>query len=110
MRILVLAALAGLLAGCTTATPYWTRPGASRPALVAESEGCYRSSLDFEAPSAFPRTPDGPRLLPRSTPPPRVWDRAPGNAAFERFDEQLRYEKCMTARGWQPARGAGPSL
>jgi hypothetical protein len=100
MRQLILTALVGLLAGCTNA--YWDRPGASLPALVRESDTCYRDAVDLDAPSALPSTATGPGLLPRSTPPPKLWTRPPREASLERFDEQLRYERCMVARGWVP--------
>ena len=109
MRSLVLTVLVGLLAGCTNA--YWSRPGADLPRLATESDACYRAALDAsDSPSALPGPTGGPRLLPRSTPPPKLWDRAPWEAGFERFDEQLRYERCMAARGWEPARAAAPKL
>jgi hypothetical protein len=108
MRVFVLAVLAGLMAGC--ANSYWARPGATLPDLVSESEGCYRASLGFEAPSPLPGPGGGPRLLPRTAPPPKLWQRPPRQAAFESFDEQLRYERCMHARGWEPARTSAPTL
>jgi hypothetical protein len=108
MKLVSLALLAGLAAGCTNA--YWTRPGASLPELASESHGCYQASVGFDAPSALPGPSGGPRLLPRSTPPPKLWKRAPEQAAFERLDEQLHYQRCMAARGWTPARAAAPTL
>jgi len=108
MRTLILTVLAGLLAGCTNA--YWTRPGSSLPVLATESDACYRASLEYDAPSALPGPTGRPLLLPRSTPPPRLWQRAPWEAAFERFDEQLKYERCMHARGWEPAKASAPTL
>jgi hypothetical protein len=108
MNALVLILLAGLVAGCTNA--YWARPGARLPDLVSESEGCYRGSLAVEAPSALAGPTGQPRLLSRTTPPPRLWQRAPRQAAFATFEEQLRYERCMQARGWQRARASAPAL
>jgi hypothetical protein len=108
MKTFTLAVLVGLLAGGTST--YWTRPGSSLPQLASDSDGCYEASLDFDAPSALPGPGGRPRLLPRSTPPPRLWERAPWDAAFERFDEQLRYERCMRALGWRPARVSAPAL
>jgi hypothetical protein len=32
-----------------------------------------------------------------------LWKRPPRQAAFERYDEQVRYERCMHERGWVPA-------
>ena len=98
------------------ATPYhdprafWTRPDATLPVLADESAACFRASLDPDMPSAFPSPPSGPRLLPRTEPPPRLWERAPREAGFERFDEQLRYDRCMRLRGWTPARTNVPTL
>lgn len=108
MQTIILVLLAGLITGC--ATNYWTRPGSILPVLASESDACYEASLDTGAPSALPGSSGGPRLLPRSAPPPRLWERAPGEAAFERFDEQLRYERCMRAFGWRPARVSAPVL
>ena len=51
-------------------------------------------------------TSTGPHLLPRSEPPPGVWTRAPRQAGLSRFDEQLRYERCMRDRGWSAGRNA----
>jgi hypothetical protein len=109
MRTLVLTLLVGLTVACTTTTAYWTRPGATLPQLVQESGECYRSSLAEESPSALPAAnpKPGPRLLPRSEPPPTLWRRAPSQAGLERFDEQLRYERCMHMRGWMAA-GSAP--
>ncbi len=95
MRAVTLAALAGLTAGCaaTTAhwdTAYWDRPGATLAQLASESETCYREAVAGESPSA----------LPASTPPPALWKRPPRQAGFERYDEQVRYERCMRERGW----------
>ena len=108
MRRLIVTVLAGLLAGCTSS--YWSRPGATLQVLATESDACYRSALDFDAPSALPGPTGRPLLLPRSTPPPKLWQRAPWEASFEHFDEQLRYERCMSARGWEVGRAAAPAL
>jgi hypothetical protein len=107
MRATTLTLFVGLLASCTSTTAYWTRPGATLNAVATESEACYRSALDSEAPSAFPRPGAPPLLLPRSEPPPALWRRSPREAAFERFDEQLRYERCMRVHGWIPV-GSAP--
>jgi hypothetical protein len=101
-----LAVLAGLTAGCATTTPYttayWDRPGATLPQLASESETCYREAVAGESPSALPASEPaaGNRLLTRPEPPPALWKRAPRQAAFERYDEQVRYERCMRERGW----------
>jgi hypothetical protein len=103
MRAIVLSV--GLLtAGCSTV--YWDRPGARLPDLAFESQSCYEAALASESPSALAVTSGSPSLLPRTKPPPALWKRAPRQAGFERFDEQVRYERCMRARGWQPAPGA----
>ena len=107
MRATILTVLVALLAGCTSA--YWDRPGATLPVLARESEGCYRDAVDMEAPAALPGPSGGPRLLPRSTPPPKLWARAPRQASLEHFDEQMRYERCMVARGWVPGPTAVPT-
>ena len=49
-------------------------------------------------------------MLPRTEPPPKLWERAPRDAGFERYDEQLRNERCMRVRGWEPARVTTPKL
>jgi hypothetical protein len=108
MKTPVLLLLAGFVAGCTN--NYWARPGATLPELVSESDSCYRTALEVEAPSALPGPSGEPRLLPRATPPPRLWQRSPRQAAFATFDEQLRYERCMRARGWDVARSSAPAL
>jgi hypothetical protein len=101
MRAIPLAVLAGWLAACSSTTAYWTRPGATLDAVATESQACYREAFDdADAPSALPGPGASFRLLPRSEPPPELWKRAPRQASFERFDEQLRYERCMHARGW----------
>jgi hypothetical protein len=108
MRAISLIATTLVLAACTTAyhdpKAYWGRPKATLPELAQESEACYRSSLDQEAPAAFPGSGPANPLLPRTQPPPKLWDRAPREAGFERFDEQARYERCMRVRGWQHSR------
>jgi hypothetical protein len=106
MRAIIVTLLAGLTAGCAVTTSYWQRPGATLSDVATDSESCYQTSLDFESPSAFPSG-NGARLLPRTTPPPRLWARPPRQAALERFDEQMRYEHCMRDRGWLPA-GSAP--
>ena len=114
MRVISLTALTLLVAAC--ATPYhdpkafWTRPDATLPQLADESQACYRASLDADAPSAFATSGSGPRLLPRTEPPPKLWEREPRQAGFERYEEQLRYERCMRVRGWRPARSTTPAL
>jgi hypothetical protein len=114
MKIVILVLLAGVLGGCAgkgaVMTAYWSRPGATLPDLASESDACYQAAVDLEAPSALPGPTGGPRLLPRSMPPPKLWSRLPRDAGFERFDEQLKYERCMTARGWVPAKVAAPTL
>jgi hypothetical protein len=114
MRAISLISIALVLTAC--ATPYrdpgayWTRPATTLPLLAQESESCYRASLDADAPSAFATSGSGPRLLPRTEPPPKLWEREPRQAGFERFEEQLRYERCMRVRGWRPARSTTPAL
>jgi hypothetical protein len=108
LTALVLTALALVLSGCTTA--YWDRPGAQLPDLASESHACYQAALNPETPAAFPAKGATERLLPRSEPPPALWTRAPRDAAFEHFDEQLRYDRCMRALGWKPARVTPPSI
>ena len=104
MRVISLIATTLVLTACATAyhdpRAYWTRPAATLPELAQESEACYRSALDTDLPAAFPSARGGATLLPRTQPPPRLWERAPRDAGFERFDEQLRYERCMRERGW----------
>lgn len=108
LTALALTALALVLSGCTNA--YWHRPGGELPDLASESEACYQAALDPEMPAAFPAKGATERLLPRTEPPPELWKRAPREAAFEHFDEQLRFERCMRSRGWQPARAVQPAL
>jgi len=114
MRAISLISIALVLTACATPyrdpKAYWTRPDATLPVLAEESESCYRVSLDAETPAAFPSGSAGPRLLPRTEPPPTLWQREPRQAGFERFDEQLRYERCMRVRGWRPARTTTPTL
>jgi hypothetical protein len=109
MRILMLSCLALtalilLFAGCSST--YWSRPGAELPDLAAESHACYASAVGGESPAALPsQSPRGSgRLLPSTEPPPRLWERSPGQAGFSRFDEQSRYERCMQQRGWRATR------
>ena len=100
MRTISLIATALVLTGCTTS--YWDRPGATLPVLADESETCYRGAIDTESPSALPGPGASPStMLPRTTPPPKLWERAPREAGFEHLDEQLRYERCMRVRGWR---------
>jgi hypothetical protein len=110
MRLVTLVVLGGLTAGCATTTAttaywdtaYWDRRGATLAQLASESETCYREAVAGEYPSALPASEPaaGDRLLARSTPPPALWKRSPRQAGFERYDEQLRYERCMRERGW----------
>ena len=108
MRTIRLISVALVLTAC--ATPYrdprafWTRPGATLPVLADESEACYRASFDMDSPSALATAAENPRLLPRTEPPPKLWEREPRRAGFEHADEQQRYERCMHARGWQATR------
>jgi hypothetical protein len=98
-----------VMAGCSTTStsvPYWDRAGATRTQLVDDSSACYRASFDDEYPSALPGAASTSQLLPRSEPPPRVWTLAPRDTGFGRFDEQLRYERCMRDRGWSAGRTA----
>ena len=114
MTPIKLVALVLVLTACATPyrdpKAYWTRPAATLPVLASESESCYRASIDSEAPSALPGSERSSRLLPRSEPPPRLWEREPRQANFERFDDQLRYERCMRERGWRPARTTRSTL
>jgi hypothetical protein len=106
---LALAALILMFTGCTSTT-YWSRPGAKLDDLADESHACYAAAVGGDnQPAAFaaesrPPLPRGGRLLPPTEPPPKLWARAPREAGFERFDEQLRYERCMERRGWRPTR------
>ena len=99
---LCLTLLAVLTTGCTSA--YWDRPGATPPVLAEEAEACYKAAVDAESPAALAVVRDGLPLLPRTEPPPKLWARAPNQAALEHVDQQLRYERCMRARGWHVAR------
>jgi hypothetical protein len=104
---LALAALILIFAGCTTTTYYWSRPGAELQVLAEESHACYAAAVGGEdQPAAFaaPAPRGSGRLLPSTEPPPKLWGRAPREAGFERFDEQLRYERCMERLGWRPTR------
>ncbi len=94
--------MATALTGCSER--FWARPDTPLPTLARDAEGCYRRAVAAEA-AALPG-PDarrGPLLL-TTEPPPAVWERAPASAGFTRFDEQLRYEACMTERGYRTAR------
>ncbi len=112
MRTLVVSIVAVLVAGCTSTSmgPYWSRAGATRAQLIDESGKCYRASIDDDYPAALPGPGSTSRLLPRSEPPPALWTRAPRQAGLERFDEQQRYERCMSAHGWVPGRAVPPTL
>ncbi len=100
----VLAAL--LLAGCATPS-FWTKPGATRPVLVRDTEACYHAALATDYPSALSRpTPPPAVATPRDAPPPALWTRAPHAVGFERFDERLRYDKCMADLGYRTTRPA----
>jgi hypothetical protein len=113
MRVIATVLLMLAATGCTTAytdpKSYWGRPGARLPELADEAEACYQASVAAESPSAFAVASDAPRLLPRTEPPPKVWERAPHQAALQRFDEQARYDRCMRARGWQPIKAVPPA-
>jgi hypothetical protein len=120
MRVLMMSALALtavvlVLGGCstsntyTTYTTYWTRPGATLEEVAHESEACYRKAVEAvegEFPSAFPAASgsNSARVLPPTEPPPKLWTLAPREAKFARFDEQLKYERCMRQRGWSATR------
>ena len=104
MRILTLSFVALAVTGCTTA--YWDRPGARLPDVASESEQCYQAAIAVESPAALAVAVGSPRLLPRTEPPPRLWERSPQKAGLASFDEQLRYEACMRALGWRPVRAA----
>jgi hypothetical protein len=110
MKALAPLTLVLLLAACATPS-YWTKPGATRPVLAHDTEACYRaalSSADYPSalsqPAPSPTTPSPATA--RSTPPSELWTRAPRDAGFERFDERLRYEKCMADLGYQTTRPA----
>jgi hypothetical protein len=110
MRTLTLCLLVPALAACTTTpTAYWDRPGASLPQLAHEAERCYGAALREESPAALPVAGDNQPLLPRTEPPPALWKRPPREAALERLDEQLRYERCMRALGWRPTQVSPPT-
>jgi len=100
----VLAAL--LLAGCATPS-FWAKPGATRPVLARDTGACYRAALATDYPSALSQPTAPPAVsTPRDVPPPRLWTRAPHEVGFERFDERLRYEKCMADLGYRTTRPA----
>lgn len=114
MRVLMLSALALtalilVLGGCSST--YWTRPGAKLEDLAHEADACYKAAVEAvegESPSALPGAAASgstrARLLPPTEPPPKLWARSPREASFARFDEQLRYERCMRQRGWSTTR------
>src|SRR5690349_19630012 len=109
--IITTSAIVLLMAGCSTAPalstsaqPYWARPGATRDELVNDTTACYRASLDDQYPSALPGATSNSKVLPLSEPPPRIWTLSPRETGLERFDEQLRYERCMRDRGWLATR------
>ena len=116
MRVLMLSALALtalvlVLGGCSSAYTYWSRPDAKLEDLAHESQTCYAAAVEAvegAAPSALPApTASGStsaRLLPPTEPPPKLWARSPREAGFGRFDEQMRYERCMQRRGWSATR------
>jgi hypothetical protein len=112
---LALTAVALLFAGCAAIAyrdpqAYWSRPGWSLPQLASEAERCYETAVALEAPAALGVSEGTPSLLPRTTPPPGLWRRAPRHAGFEHFGQQLRYERCMRALGWDAARTVSPAL
>jgi hypothetical protein len=113
MRTLGIAVAALALTACSTTywdrNAYWDRPGATLPVLAHESGSCYQAALDPDTPSAFPGSGPANPVLPRTQPPPKLWERAPRDAGFERFDEQARYERCMRVLGWRPARVTTPT-
>jgi hypothetical protein len=100
------------LVGCTTASPdrYWDRPGASLPQLAHEAGRCYEDAVKEDSPAALAVSRGSVPLLPRTEPPPALWTRAPRDVTLERFDEQLRYERCMRALGWRPVKTSSPAL
>jgi hypothetical protein len=109
LSALALTALVLVLGGCSGT--YWSRPDAKLEDLAHESQACYAAAVEAvegASPSALPApTASGStsaRLLPPTEPPPKLWARSPGEAGFGRFDEQLRYERCMQRRGWSPTR------
>ncbi len=110
MRTLIVSIVAVLVAGCTSMGPYWSRAGATRAQLIDESGMCYRASIDDVYPAALAGSGSTSRLLPRSEPPPMLWNLPPRRAGLGRFDEQQRYERCLHARGWVPSRAAPPTL
>jgi hypothetical protein len=112
MRTLTLCLLIAALASCTTTSgdPYWHRPGASLPQLAHEAGRCYEAAVKEDAPAALAVAHGSMPLLPRTEPPPALWKRPPRDVALERFDEQLRYERCMRALGWRPVKVSSPAL
>jgi hypothetical protein len=104
MKVLTFCLLVPALAGCTMAPPgaYWDRPGATLPQLAQEADRCYETAFRDESPAALAVAQGTLPLLPRTEPPPALWTRPPRAVALERFDDQLRYERCMRALGWRP--------
>lgn len=101
--LVVLVPLAALAIGaCTTA--FWDRPGATQLARAQDTEACYRGALGAPLPAALPRATAGAPSAPSDQPPPALWRRAPSEAGFARFDEQLRYDRCMRDLGYRPSR------
>ena len=96
--VLVQAAVAALLGG-----PAKLQDGPESGTAKAAVE-----AVEGESPSALPAaTASGStsaRLLPPTEPPPKLWARSPREAGFARFDEQMRYERCMQQRGWSRTR------
>jgi hypothetical protein len=101
----VVVLLTALAAGsCTPA--FWDRPGADRLARARDTEACYRGALGAPLPAALPSaTAAAPSAL-GDQPPPALWGRAPSEAGFARFDEQLQYDRCMRDLGYRPTRPA----
>jgi hypothetical protein len=114
MRVIALLLLTLAATGCTATAywdpkSYWSRPGARLPELADETGACYQAAVEAESPAALAVATNGPRLLPRTEPPPKVWERAPHQVGLERFEERARYGRCMRARGWQPAKVVSPT-
>jgi hypothetical protein len=104
-KVVPLAALAvgGLaVGGCTTA--FWDRPGATRVGLAQDTDACYRRAVDAPFPAALPRGTAKASGGLGDPPPPQLWRQAPSETAFVRFDESLRYDRCMRELGYRPTR------